>query len=150
MSVALNISYSLLSAAELWDGILKTTEYLRMMDVFVSVELRMLRRADYLPTVIAFRGCEHVSLWGACNLSHILLSLAFATRWNEKHPSCVCLPLFLKLYCIPIYSLDSSFRQLSPLSSLFPWTKAKKLKAKKIFFVLSLKLKGRIFRGIEI
>ena len=148
MSVALNISYSLLSAAELRDGILKTTEYLCMMDVFASVKLQMLRRADYLPTVIAFRGCEHVSLWGACTLSHILLSLAFATRWNEKHPSCVSIPLFVKLYCMPIYSLDGSFRQLSPLSSLFPWTKAKKLY--QFFFVLSLKLKSRIFRGIEI
>ena len=33
-------------------------------------------------------GCEHVSLWGACALSHSLLSLAFTTRWN--HASIIC------------------------------------------------------------
>ena len=50
MSVALNISNSLLSAAELRGGITKTTEYLHMKSVVDSVELRMLRRVDCLPT----------------------------------------------------------------------------------------------------
>ena len=97
MSAALNISYSLLSTAELQDGILKTTEYLHMMSVFDSIKLRMLRRADYVPPPVSHPslctdciscGCEHVSLWGACALSHSLLSLAFTTRWN--HASIIC------------------------------------------------------------
>ena len=75
-----------------------------MMGVFDSIELRMLRRADYVPTLFptqvyvltAFRGCEHVSLWGAYALSYRLLSLAFATRWNQKHPSYVSIQLFFK------------------------------------------------------
>ena len=41
-----------------------------MMGVFDSIELRMLRRADYVPTLFptqvyvltVFRGCEHGSL----------------------------------------------------------------------------------------
>ena len=41
-----------------------------MMDVFDSIELRMLRRAEYVPTLFptqgyvltTFCGCEHVSL----------------------------------------------------------------------------------------
>ena len=49
---------------------LKTTEYLPMVGVFDSIELRMLRRVNYVPTLFptqvyvltAFRGCEHVSL----------------------------------------------------------------------------------------
>ena len=106
MSVALNTSYSLLSAVELQDGILKTTNYLRMMGVFVSIELWMLRRADHVPTLFptqlyvltAFCGCEHVSLWGACtlSLSYSLLSLAFTTWWNQKHPSYISHWLFYK------------------------------------------------------
>ena len=44
-----------------------------MMGVFDSMELRMLRRAEYVPTLFptqgyvltTFCGCEHVSLWGA-------------------------------------------------------------------------------------
>ena len=41
-----------------------------------------------------------------------------------------------------IYSLDSSFRPLYPLSKLFSWTKAKKIKQKKTkkkLFVLKFK-----------
>ena len=107
LSVALNISYSLLSAAELQDVFLKTTEYLRRMGVFDSIKLWMQERADYVPTLFptqvyvltAFRGCEHVvSLWGACTFSHSLLSLAFATRWNQKHQSYVSIQLFLKIF----------------------------------------------------
>ena len=88
------------------DGILKTTKYLRMMGVFDSIELQMLRRADCVPTLFptqvyvltAFHGCEHVSPWGAWVLSpHSLLSLAFATRWNKKDQSYVSVRLFLKL-----------------------------------------------------
>ena len=76
-----------------------------MMGVFDSIELRMLRRADYVPTLFptqvyvltAFCGQEHVSLWGAYALSHSLLSLAFATRWNQKHQSYVRIRLFFKI-----------------------------------------------------
>ena len=76
-----------------------------MMGVFDSIELRMLRRADYEPTPFptqvyvlnAFRGYEHVSLRGGYALSHSLPSLAFATRWNQKHPSYVSLRLFFKI-----------------------------------------------------
>ena len=46
LSVALNISYSLLSAAELRGGITKTTKYLHMNGILYSIELQMLRRAD--------------------------------------------------------------------------------------------------------
>ena len=73
-----------------------------MKGVLDSIELRMLRRADYLPTQLpthllvltAFRSCEHVTLEGCCALSYSLLSLAFATRWNPKHPSYVSTRLF--------------------------------------------------------
>ena len=50
LSVALNISYRLLSAAEQRHGITKTTEYLRIKGVLDFIELPMLRRVDYLPT----------------------------------------------------------------------------------------------------
>ena len=78
-----------------------------MMGVFDSIELRMLRRADYVPTLFpiqvyvltAFRGCKHVSLWGAYALSYTFLSLTFATRWNQKHPSYVSMRLFFKSTC---------------------------------------------------
>ena len=91
LSVALSVSYSMLSASELWDGIFKTTSYLRMMDVFDSIEMRMLREASYVPNLFptqgcalsAFRGCEHLNLWGACALSHSLLSLAFTCNSME-------------------------------------------------------------------
>ena len=75
-----------------------------MKGVLDSIELRMLRRADYLPTQLpthllvltAFRSCEHVTLEGCCALSYSLLSLAFATRWNPKHPLYISTRLFCK------------------------------------------------------
>ena len=83
-----------------------------MMGVFDSIELRMLRRADYVPTLFptqvyvltVFCGFEHASLWGACAFSHSLLSLAFTTRWNQKHPSYVSMLLFLKFLWICFFA----------------------------------------------
>ena len=47
LSVALNISYSLLSAAELRDGITKQRSMKSVLDSIIG--LRMLRRVDYQP-----------------------------------------------------------------------------------------------------
>ena len=77
--------------------IYKTTEYLRVKGALDSIELRMLRRADYL------RECNileesHIYSHGTPSVFHFgreigwadsLLSLAFATRWNPKHLSYV-------------------------------------------------------------
>ena len=73
-----------------------------MKGVLDSMELRMIRRADYLPTcfpvqyeiLTAFRSCKRVTLQGCYALSHSLLSLAFATQWYPKHPSYVSTRLF--------------------------------------------------------
>ena len=82
--------------------IYKTTEYLRMKGVLDSVELRMLRRADYMRERNIL-GESHVYSYGTPSVLHIgweigradsLLSLAFATRWNPKHPSYVSIRLF--------------------------------------------------------
>ena len=96
------IQSALRSRAARWNY--KTTEYLRMKGVFNSIELRMLKRADYLPTqfpaqneiLTAFYSCKRVTLQGSYALSDILLSLTFATRWNPKHPSYVSTRLFCK------------------------------------------------------
>ena len=64
LSVALKISYSLLSAAELRGGITNQP------NTYASIELRMLRRADYFPNPVtthlliltAFRSCKHVTV----------------------------------------------------------------------------------------
>ena len=58
-----------------------------MKDALDSIELQMLRRAEYLPTrfpvqyelLTAFRRCKRVTLQGCYALSYSLLSLAFAT-----------------------------------------------------------------------
>ena len=103
-----------------------------MMGVFDSIELRMQRRADYVPTpfptqgcvLTAFRGCESVNLWGACAVSHSLLSLAFATRWNKKHTSYVSIRLLLKLQsiiCNNVYVITFSTRTLFLFFSSY-WT----------------------------
>ena len=73
-----------------------------MKGVLDSIELRMLGRADYLPTrfpahyeiLTAFRSCKLVALQRCYALSYSLLSLAFTTRWNPKHPSYVSTRLF--------------------------------------------------------
>ena len=97
---------------------LKTTEY-------VQLTLRMLRRANYVPTLFptevyvltAFRCCEHVSLWGACALSYSLHSLAFATRWNQKHPSYISIWLFLKFHVAVLLQRADYMRCLKLLTS---------------------------------
>ena len=78
--------------------------HLRMKGVLDSIELQMLRRADYLPTqfpaqneiLTAFRSCKHVALQGYFTVSDSLLFLAFATQWNPKHLSYVSTRLFCK------------------------------------------------------
>ena len=77
-----------------------------MKGVLDSIELRMLRRADYMPThfpaqyeiLTAFRSCKRVTLQGCYALSDSLLSLAFATRWNPKHSSYISTWLFCNYY----------------------------------------------------
>ena len=82
--------------------IYKTTEYLRMKGVLDSIKLRMLRRADYMREHNIL-GESHVYSYGRLSVVHIgrengwadtLLSLAFAARWNPKHPSYVSTRLF--------------------------------------------------------
>ena len=94
LSVALNISYSLLSTAELQDGITKQPSTYSMKGVFNSIELWMLRRADYVPTLMPsqMQGTDSVPWFWTCilqgfyNLPHRLLSLAFTAHCNPKHP----------------------------------------------------------------
>ena len=82
----------------------KTTKYLPMKGVMDSIKLRMLRRADYLPTrfptqneiLMAFHSCKCVTLQGCYAVSDSLLSLAFTTQWNPKHLSYVSTWLFWK------------------------------------------------------
>ena len=73
-----------------------------MKGVLDSMELRMLRRADYMRERNIL-GESHVYSYGTPSVLHIgweigradsLLSLAFATRWNPKHPSYVSTRLF--------------------------------------------------------
>ena len=80
----------------------KTTEYLRMKGVSDSIELWMLMRADYMRESNIF-GEPQVYSYGTPSVFHngrengwadSLLSLAFATRWNPKHPSYVGTRLF--------------------------------------------------------
>ena len=96
-----------------------------MKGVLDSIELRMLRRADYLPSqfptqyviLTAFRSCKRVTLQGCYALSYSLLSLAFATRWNPKQPSYVSTRLFceakISLYEI-IKSINSETNDKPP------------------------------------
>ena len=75
----------------------------RMMCVFDSNELRMLRRADYVPTLFPTQvyvlRFVAVNMWVSeeLTLSHSLLSLALATRWNQKHPSYVSVRLLFEI-----------------------------------------------------
>ena len=96
------VSLYLLQHTRRSDKIYKTTEYLRMKSVLDSIELRMLRRADYMRERNIL-GESHVYSYRTPSVSHIgweigwadsLLSLAFATRWNPKHPSYVSTQLF--------------------------------------------------------
>ena len=82
--------------------IYKTTEYLRMKGVLDSIKLRMLRRADYMREHNIL-GESHVYSYRTLSVFHIgwvngwtdsMLSLAFATRWNQKHSSHVSTRLF--------------------------------------------------------
>ena len=58
-----------------------------MMGVFDSIELQMLRRADYVPTLFPTQVYVYTDCFVAVNMwvSHSLLSIAFATWWNQKH-----------------------------------------------------------------
>ena len=75
-----------------------------MMGVFDSIELQMLRRADYVRERKLLKD-SHVhshetqsvdKLGWRIGWAHSLLSLPFATRRNQKHPSYVSIRLFLK------------------------------------------------------
>ena len=75
------------------------------MGVFDSVVLRMLRRGNYmrerkLPRDSHVYNHEMQSvhkLGWETGWAHSLLSLAFATQWNQKHPSYVSIRLFFKI-----------------------------------------------------
>ena len=93
---------------------LQKTRYLHMKGVLDSIELRMLRTGDCLPTqahptqvLTALRSFERVTLQGCYGLSDSLLSLAFATQWNPKHPTYVSTRLFFKLsaFVLKLYFL---------------------------------------------
>ena len=81
----------------------KTTEYLRMKGVLDSIELWVLRRADYM-RVRNILGESHVHsyfwnavstfYWVSYGWARSLLSLAFTARCNPKHPSYVSTGLF--------------------------------------------------------
>ena len=89
----------------------KTTEYLRMKGVLDSIELWMLRRADYMRErniLGESHNCSYKTLpvfhfWQEIGWAGSLLSLAFAARWNPKDPSYVSTRLFrnsiLQLCC---------------------------------------------------
>ena len=75
------------------------------MGVFDSIELRMLRRGNYMrerklprdsPVYNHEMQSVHKLGWET-GWAHSLLSLAFATRWNQKHPSYVSIRLFFKI-----------------------------------------------------
>ena len=95
LSVALNIWYSLLSAAELRDGIKKQPSAYSMKGVLNSIKLWMLRKARYVSTLMPsqMQGTDSIPWFWTCtlqgfyDLSHSLLSLAFTAQWNTKHPS---------------------------------------------------------------
>ena len=76
-----------------------------MMSVFDSIELQMLRRADYMRERKLLRDSHvhshetqsvHKLVWET-GWAHSLLSLAFASRLNQKHPSYVSIRLFFKI-----------------------------------------------------
>ena len=76
-----------------------------MMGVFDSIELRMLRRADYVRERKLLRD-SHVhshetqsvhKLGWETGWAHSLLSLALATQWNQKHPLYVSIRLLFKI-----------------------------------------------------
>ena len=73
-----------------------------MKTVLDSIELQMLRRADYMREHNIL-GESHVHSYRTLSVFHIgwgngwadsMLSLAFVTRWNQKHPSYVSTRLF--------------------------------------------------------
>ena len=96
-----------------------------MMGAFDSIELRMLRRADYVRERKLLRD-SHVhshetqsvqKLGWETGWAHSLLSLTFATRWNQKHPSYVGIWLFLKLHLATLLRRADYMRCLKLLTS---------------------------------
>ena len=99
LSVALNISYSLLSAAELRDGITKQSSTYVWRVFWIpfgnAKQSRLSARPEptqhkYWRRYVAL----NVWLFKDITLSDSLLSLAFATRWNAKHPPYVSTRFF--------------------------------------------------------
>ena len=101
-----------------------------MKGVLDSIELQMLRRADYLPTwfptqneiLTMFHSCKHVTLHGCYTVSYSLLSLAFTTQWNPKHPSYISIQLFCKSMKRSTWMWKSNFvKSIDNLASLESW-----------------------------
>ena len=95
------------------------------MGVFDSIELQILRRADYvrerkLLNDSHFRSYETQSVhkpgWGI-GWAHSLLSLAFVARWNQKHPSYVSIRFFLKFHLAALLWRADYMRCLKLLAS---------------------------------
>ena len=80
----------------------KTTKYLHMKGVLDSIELRMLRRADYMRECNIL-GESHIYSYRTLSVFHFgwtdsLLSLAFTTWWNPKHPSNTTMEIRKKMW----------------------------------------------------
>ena len=113
LSVALNISYSLLSAAELRDRITKLTS---MKSVLDSIELRMLRRVDYQPA----HNPPNVSSDGATQLStcdspKMLWSLRQSTPLSI-HNSMESRTLFIYKYSVVLSFSHSKTQEIRILN----------------------------------
>ena len=88
-------------------------------------ELRMLRRAHYVRKRKLLRDSHLHShetqsvhkLGSETGWAHSLLSLAFATRWNQKHPSYVNIRLSLKFHLAALLPTADYMRCLKLLTS---------------------------------
>ena len=95
------------------------------MGVFDSIELQILRRADYVREHKLLRDAhvhshetQSVHKTGReTGWAHSLLSLAFVTRWNQKHPSYGSIQLFLKFHLATLLQRGDYMRCLKLLAS---------------------------------
>ena len=96
-----------------------------MMSVFDSIKLRMLKRAGYVRECKLLRDSHvhshemqsvHKLEWET-GWTHSLLSLAFATRCNQKHRSYVSIRLFLKFHLAALLRRPDYMRSLKLLTS---------------------------------
>ena len=86
--------------------------------VFDSIKLRMLWRANYVRlTCSQPQNSQYIHKLGwETGWAHSLLSLAFATRWNQKHPSYICI-CFLKFHLTALLWKADYMRCLKLLTS---------------------------------